>query len=264
MNLLEREMLQLLCRGRDHYGYTHVRAEFEAEGTRLDELPRLVELGYKAGLDLIIKIGGCEGLTGLYNARLLGASVIIAPMIESTYALKKYAESCNKAFPISEKHDVQFYFNIETAQAYKSHEELIVEAGKLGLKGAVFGRVDFSASMDLPRQVIESPMITSKILNVAQACLDNNQEFIVGGGISSDSIPALQEIADVHLNRFETRKLAFDISHLHQPTLVHGLAEAARFELLWLKNKQNYYMAITNEDAARIKLLERRILSLAA
>ncbi|WP_032112892.1 aldolase/citrate lyase family protein [Candidatus Paracaedibacter symbiosus] len=264
MNLLERDMLQLLRRGRDLYGYTHIRAEFEAEGSRLEELPRLVEIGYKAGLDLIIKIGGCEGLTGLYHARSLGASTIIAPMIESTYALKKYAEACAKTFPAAEKHDTQFYFNIETAQAYAIHEDLIAESSKLGLTGAVFGRVDFSASMNLPRHAIETPIITSKILNVARACQIHNQELIVGGGISFDSIPVLQKIENIHLNRFETRKIAFNKSQLLQPTLIHGLTEAARFELLWLKNKQNYYAHIKNEDVARINLLERRILSLVA
>lgn len=264
MNFLEKEMLHLLRRGREKYGFTHVRAEFEAEGSRLDELFRLTEIGYKAGLDLIIKIGGCEGLTGLYTARQLGASAIISPMIESTYALKKYAAACEKAFPKEQGHDTQFYFNIETIQAYTIHQDLAATSHHLGLNGAVFGRVDFSASMGLPRHVIETSVITEKVLEVAAACKTYNQDFIVGGAISSDSIPVLKEITEINLSRFETRKIAFSDTKIPYSNLLEGLTAAAHFELLWLKNKQNYYATLKNEDINRISLLERRVLSLVA
>lgn len=264
MNLLEKEMLHLLRRGRENYGFTHIRAEFEAEGTRLDEILRLTEIGYKAGLDLIIKIGGCEALTDLYTARQLGASAIIAPMIESIYALKKYAEACEKAFPKIHGHDTKFYFNIETIQAYTIHQDLIIKSHHLGLSGAVFGRVDFSASMGLPRHAIETPVITEKVVEVAATCKSYHQDFIVGGAISSDSIPALKEITKTHLSRFETRKIAFSNNQIPYSPLLGGLTEAARFELLWLQNKQNYYTNLKNEDINRIRLLERRILSLVA
>lgn len=264
MNLQEKEILHLLRKGKETYGYTHVRAEFEAEGARTEELFRLIELGYKAGLDLIIKVAGCEAISEMYYAKQLGVSSIIAPMIESTYALKKYAQACQRVYPKSEHHDTKFYFNIETDQAFQHQGELISTSESFGLNGIVFGRVDFSASLGLTRETIESPFITEKILKTAELCKKHNQELIVGGAISTDSIPVLREIAAIHLSRFETRKVAFDLSVLHQPSVIQGLIEAARFELLWLKNKQNYYTTLKNEDLNRINLLESRILSLAA
>ena len=42
MNLLEKDMLTVLKSLRDDFGVIGIKAEFEAEGTRLDELLRLV------------------------------------------------------------------------------------------------------------------------------------------------------------------------------------------------------------------------------
>ena len=106
-------MLEILEFGKDKYYFVGIKSEFEAEGARLDEIHRLVELTRKSGLNLAIKIGGCEAISDLYNAKLLGAEYIIAPMVESAYSLKKYIDAKNKVFSSEERKNVRFLFKTQ-------------------------------------------------------------------------------------------------------------------------------------------------------
>ena len=259
MNKTEREMLDLLKQLRDEYGAMSVKAEFEAEGTRTDELLRLTDLARRADIHVGLKIGGCEAVRDLIESKQFGVEYIIAPMVETPYALKKYIEAKNKVYDKEQQEYTDFLFNLETITTFNALEELIkVATAENGVNGIVFGRVDFTGSLGMTRSAIDTKDITNYVVAVASAAKTNRLDMVVGGAVAIDSLPELQAIREVHLTRFETRKVIFGASALDNPKMAKGLEKTVYFELLWLKNKRDYYGGIQKEDAARIEMLEKR------
>jgi hypothetical protein len=256
MNSLEKQMVSLLGELRQRFHVCGLKAEFEAEGTRMEEAMRLKDVASAVGLGLNIKIGGCEAIKDMFDAISLGAERIIGPMIETPYALKKFLGATKVAFgPLGD--DVEFLINLETETSFRNFDEMLNLPEAKSLHGIVIGRVDLTGSMGLPRTAINDKPILDLSLVAAAKARAAGKQVVVGGGVSVHSLPFFRAFPPGGLDRFETRKVIFRCPQAldnHEEAFL----KAVEFELLWLKNKKAYYGAIHHEDDARLEMMEKR------
>lgn len=257
MNLLEKKMVELLVEMRERYNVTGVKAEFEAEGTRMEEALRLKEVSMRADLDLTLKIGGCEAIKDMFEAASIGTRHVVAPMVETPYALKKFMSAIRVAFPDELQNEMEFLINVETITATQNFDAMLALPESKDLDGIVLGRVDLTGSMNLNRESVNSDHILKICTDIAARAKATGKKVVVGGAVSVHSLPFFRAFPPGHLDRFETRKVVFSCpGALQNPE--EAFLRAVEFEIAWLKNKKSYYGRIHSEDDARLKMMEER------
>jgi hypothetical protein len=258
MNLLESKMVDILKELKEKYAVVGVKAEFEAEGTRTEELMRLKEICLKAKASLTLKIGGCEAVRDMYDARTIGVDYLVAPMVETAFSLRKYLSAIDVAFPKDEQKKVEFLINVETELAHHNFDDMLKLPEAKELDGIVMGRVDFVGSMGLDRKAVNSDRIFSATQELLTKAKKHNLTCVVGGAIAVDSLPFLRKLPKGIIDRYETRKVCFACPQALGDEADKGIVKAVEFELYWLQNKRNFYKTIAEEDDKRITMLEDR------
>jgi hypothetical protein len=178
-------------------------------------------------------------------------------MIESPFALQKYIAATKLAYPEEERAVTKFLINIETKTGNACIDDILGVPEAKDLDGIVLGRVDMTGSLGLGRDAINSPPILEIARTLSKKVKAKNMEFCVGGGVSAQSLPFVRELGEGGIDRYETRKVIFGCPGALE-TGEAGILKAVGFELMWLKNKRDYYSIIASEDNHRITMLESR------
>ncbi len=258
MNILEREMIDILKALRDECGCFQIKAEFEAEGTRMSELMRLKDITSCVGLPIIMKIGGVESVTDVYNCLQIGVASIIAPMVETPFALKKYVHVVRDMVAPDNAADIDFYFNMETITGYQNFQEMMNMPELSYIDGVTVGRVDLSGSMNKDRSAVDSDEFYEICSNTFRMAREKNLACGLGGAISVNSIDFIKKLNKEKLiDKFETRKVVFHADAVEKGEKI--FKQALLFELQWLKSKRRFYSGIRKEDESRIEMLEKRL-----
>ena len=247
MNILEYEMIEILKKLRDEFGLFEIKAEYENEGSRQTELMRLKDVTEKVNLQIILKIGGVEAVTDIYNALAIGVKGIIAPMAETAFATNKFLDAIKIFIPEDNRKDIEFAINIETITAYKNLDEILALEDLGILSSMTVGRVDFVSSLKKDRKFVNSDEMKNYCEEIFSKIKNKNLKTALGGAISVDGADFIKYFLERKLiDKYETRKLVYKNSNTTK--IIDGIKLGVKFELLWLKSKRRYYHRIKDED----------------
>lgn len=239
----------------------YVKAEFEAEGTRADELSILKFIVSSAKSHLVIKIGGSQAFRDVIECCTLETKYILVPMVETPHALQLFMET-RQAF--IEDLRLPFVFpriliNIETKTAVQNIDEILRLADSFDdFSGVVIGRSDLTASLGIPRNEIES----SGVLDLCKDILLKSKArgFVVtlGGGITPKSYDFVMHLTEFGLDAFETRKCCFNVNDYKKEEFSLLTENALLFEQAMLNLYDSVSKVTYQDKQVRIAALESR------
>jgi hypothetical protein len=236
-----------------NYGIIGMKQSFEDEGVLLNDVVAFKRVTEICGLQSFVKIGGCEAKSDLYNCIRMGINGIIAPMVETPFALSKFTEMIE---PYSNRADA--YIVIESKTSYDNIDE-ILENVKGKLKGIVVGRSDFSKSFNLNKSEVDSSFILDKVEKTLSKSKKQGYINTLGGSVSTRSTQFIKDMYHKNLlDRVETRNVVIGLNETNIHTIDNVIQKALDFEIEWLQYKLSISSKLSAEYSERIGLLKNR------
>lgn len=247
MDHILQKLKELKC-----YNVCAIKQSFEDEGVMPEHVLLMRYITQKCGLDLNIKIGGCEAKTDIDFCKKNNIDSIVAPMIESEFALQKFLGSINKS---TQKH----YVNIETKNAIYNLDSIVSNPEAKKLFGFVVGRGDLVNSYGLERSIIDTPYINEVVKSALISIKKHNFETIIGGGLTKYSGDFVREMYyDGLLNKIETRNVVIKLGDNNIEMIDNIISQCVLFEIMW----HEYNLDKTNLEGSkyteRINTLKKR------
>ena len=207
-------------------------------------------------MKLNIKIGGCEAKNDIFFCNSIKVDGIVAPMVESEYALKKFVQTIPKSF------NGNLFINLESKNAFINLKKILSSNEFNKLKGVVIGRSDLAGSYNLSKSMVNS----KKIYNVLNANLKKiklKKKLVkMGGSITKDSSIFIRNLFKKKLiDRIETRNIEVKLNNKVINNLEYIISLIFKFEVYWLKFKNlNFKLdkIIQKSNLKRVKEIESR------
>jgi hypothetical protein len=239
-------------------GLVGIKTSFEDEGALFEEVIRLKEICNQAKTKITLKIGGPEAIRDIKDSMIIGVKGLVAPMVESSFGLKKFIQAVNNNLPESIIQSLQLNINLETITAL-SNPNILDTKEVEQLYGVTVGRVDLVSSMGKDRTYVDSDEIYKLAKGIFVNAKEKGLKACIGGAVSIESFDFLKKLhSERLLDKFETRYAMFDPS-ITLKNLSRALSKAQMFEYEWLMTKHEHYMSYANQDIKRIQMIQERI-----
>ncbi|MCK9429853.1 MAG: HpcH/HpaI aldolase/citrate lyase family protein [Candidatus Omnitrophica bacterium] len=249
MNNLIKQLEQLSNR----YNIIGIKQSFEDEGVLLNDVITMRRITELCGLELFVKIGGCEAKSDINNCVQLGVDNIIAPMVETPFALKKFIDYA-KQF-----NTTKLYFVCESKTTVLNLSNIIDSESVDYLTGIIIGRSDLTKSLGLSKSTVDGNIINAIVTSTLLKLKNTNLQVTLGGNISSKSIDFIKELYNLnYLHNIETRNVVIKLNKHNVECLDEVLQQVLNFEIDWLKYKSQVGERNQKELSERIELLKQR------
>ena len=259
-------------------GAVGVKQSFEDEGASREDIRKMRAMTSAANLDLNVKVGGCEARNDISFCKKIGVNGIVAPMVESKYALKKFIQTVTdyeilvtdkqiKKRIVDQKKNL-LYINLETNLAFNNIDEIMNSANFKLLDGIVIGRSDLVGSFGLTKDHVDSKRAFKKVFNLLKKIKKKKKKNFIckmGGSITTNSKTFINKLFENKLlDRIETRNMEILLNKKNIANFKTILIHAFNFELGWAKYKLkdsilNKSKLMIKENSSRIKILKKRI-----
>ena len=232
------------------YGVIGIKQSFEDEGALLEDVISVRRITELCNLMSFVKVGGCEANTDIYNCLKLGVNGIIAPMVESSFAVSKFMDCYDERS--------EYYIVVESKTSYMNIDE-ILETSHEKLTGIIVGRSDLTKSYGLNKVETDSDFIYSIVKDVFTKAKKYNLLTTLGGNVSIKSSKFIKEMYEINLiNRVETRNVVIELNDKNVNEINLAIQESIDFEILLLKNKLQISSDLSQDYLRRINLLSLR------
>ena len=232
-------------------GVVGIKQSFEDEGVIYEDLIKMRRLTDICRLPLFVKIGGCEAKSDINNCVSLGVDCVIGPMIESPFAMSKFVGMTNP--------NIDMMFVCETINAANNLESILSDNNIEPLSGMVFGRSDFTKSMNRDKSEVDCSEVCAKVEQALKIAKRHELMTTLGGNLSTRSSDFISQMFERGLlDRVETRNVVIELNKDNVKSLSETIQKVLDFELSWLENKNEKYNVIMEDCVYRSELLRNR------
>lgn len=225
-----------------------LKGEFEAEGLPRDTVATEAAFAARNGLPYLVKIGGCEAKSDLRFLMQIGVRSVVAPMIESAFAMRKYMEM------VPDGVFDHVGVTIETIDAVRNIDAILDAGTKL--KEVTVGRTDLTASYGGDH--VDCDETIAMVKTVARAAHARGLELTMGGSVNAKTIELLKNDDELRgmVACVETRKCVMPVARFLEDG---ALADAFAVEEALLGLQLAFHGSIADSARARVDALRARL-----
>ena len=236
MKLLRDELAFL----KSNHSLVGIKGGTEVEGMNFDEILFMKEVSRDI-IPMTVKIGGPEARNDMRYMLSIGVDKILAPMIESPYALKNFVSTIKE---IDKDEKALLAINIETITGFNNLDAIVRSPHFIPINQITVGRSDLSGSMEMDVEDKKVNEVTKKIVDIARYY---NKKTSTGGKINPANAFTIKE--NIKSDYVNTRNMVVSCDS-------ESISDDIKAAMLW---ERKFYMFLLDKYPERKTFYDERI-----